>query len=239
MNSHQIVEKRSLDLHRDMAIILGDVHGDVEKVKAFLNHEPGKLHVVLGDYCDSFSEPPERQLEALELLLDSDSTLLWGNHDLHYLSHPPFFSPGYQPDQQLHQIIEANKSRFKAAFAVDNFLCTHAGVHSGLVFTKDVNALAERFNLKVAEFLENPRMMRDPIFNQGQSRGGTFKRGGIFWFDFQKEFGLSTEIKQVFGHVEVKKPVVTGSYVALDTTNLTDGCYVFDTSCQEVIFVRY
>lgn len=157
----------------NMAIILGDVHGDVEKVRAFLSYKPMETHVALGDYADSFFMPPDQQLEALKLLLESQSVLLWGNHDLHYLSHPPFFSPGYQPDQQLHQIIEANKHRFLAAFVADNFLCTHAGVHSGLVKKSDsIIDLAERFNSKMEDFLKTGKGLGDSIFRIGKSRGG-------------------------------------------------------------------
>jgi len=36
-------------------------------------------------------------------------------------------------------------------------------------------------------------------------------------------------IRQIFGHTENKMPVVTESYVALDTTNNKETVYLFDT----------
>ena len=61
-----------------MSIITGDIHGRIDKAKAFLAHKPNDPHVALGDYLDSFSEPPERQLEVLRLLMESPAVLLFG-----------------------------------------------------------------------------------------------------------------------------------------------------------------
>jgi hypothetical protein len=35
-----------------MAIVVGDIHGDVEKVQVFLCYKPEVEHVALGDYLD-------------------------------------------------------------------------------------------------------------------------------------------------------------------------------------------
>lgn len=219
-----------------MAIIVGDIHGNVEKVKAFLSYKPEALHIVLGDYVDSFNEPPNRQFEALQLLLDSDSTLLWGNHDLAYLQNAPFGCTGYQGSNRIfHSIIENNKNRFVAAFAIDGWLLTHAGAHQGLVRTTDIDKIAAMLNKRMTDFINNPKKMTDSIFNVGKGRGGTSKCGGIFWFDFKRECCLASNIKQIFGHTEVKEPVVTEEFINLDTTNCQDTCYLFDTSINEII----
>ena len=124
-----------------MAIIIGDIHGNVDKVKAFLGYKPDDLHVALGDYLDSFREPADRQVNCLQMLLNSKAVLLWGNHDLHYLKNPPFVCTGYQykHEQQYRDLIEANKERFKAAYVADGWLCTHAGVHFRLARAEQVN----------------------------------------------------------------------------------------------------
>lgn len=77
-----------------MSIIVGDIHGNVEKAKAFLTYKQEIEHVALGDYVDSYFEPVERQVECLQLLLDSKAVLLWGNHDLRYLAKPHFICAG-------------------------------------------------------------------------------------------------------------------------------------------------
>ena len=115
-----------------MAIVVGDIHGNVEKVRAFLDHKPEAEHVVLGDYIDSFTESQERQLEALQLLLDSKAVLLWGNHDLHYLKTAPWFCTGRQWSEEwiakYVSIINLNKKRFMAAYAVDGWLLSTCGL---------------------------------------------------------------------------------------------------------------
>lgn len=67
-----------------MAIVCGDIHGNVEKTKAFLAYKPEELHVSLGDIVDSDIEPPSRQIECLNMLFDAGALLLWGNHDSQY-----------------------------------------------------------------------------------------------------------------------------------------------------------
>ena len=71
-----------------MAIIIGDIHGDLGKAKAFLAYKPEVDHIVLGDYVDSCSAEitAVQELSCLDLLIDSEAVLLWGNHDLAYLS---------------------------------------------------------------------------------------------------------------------------------------------------------
>jgi calcineurin-like phosphoesterase family protein len=100
-----------------MAIIVGDIHGNVEKVKLFLGYRPDEPHIALGDYLDSFHEPQERQLEALQLLLNSPAVLLWGNHDFNYHDTPPFYTAGYQfgLEGPYRELIMGNLSRFMAA----------------------------------------------------------------------------------------------------------------------------
>jgi hypothetical protein len=36
-----------------MAIIIGDIHGDIKTAQAFLAHRPEVENVALGDLCDS------------------------------------------------------------------------------------------------------------------------------------------------------------------------------------------
>ncbi len=226
-----------------MAIIVGDIHGCVEKVRAFLAYKPEEQHIALGDYLDSFHESQERQLEALQLLLESDSILLWGNHDFNYHRTPPCFSTGYQfgLEEPYQQLIENHQDRFKAAYAVDGWLLTHAGVAQWLAMdVTDVYVLADMLNERLAEWLANPCETIEGIFAIGKARGGSgkYNSGGIFWFDFKREGDRLAKIKQIFGHTETIKPVVTDSYVALDTTNDKQFCWLFDTSINELVQLR-
>jgi len=141
-----------------MAIVIGDIHGDLTKARAFLDLEPAIEHVVLGDLIDSRKRATfEGELACLELLLESDAILIWGNHDLAYLPEEPwrissehaelsrdqaswysaqsqFLDDLYNENGALYakEVFRdrylANLNRFVAAHAANGWLCTHAGV---------------------------------------------------------------------------------------------------------------
>ncbi len=143
-----------------MAIIVGDIHGRLEKVTTFLAYRPDQEHVAVGDYLDSFKEPIELQLLSLQTLMQSNSILLWGNHDLHYLRDPLFRYPGYQEkhSETLQTLLEENLDRFRAAYVADGWLCTHAGVHAGLVKGRSVHELERLFCDEWELYLQNRGM---------------------------------------------------------------------------------
>jgi hypothetical protein len=222
-----------------MAIIVGDIHGNLEKVQAFLNYRPDQPHIALGDYVDSFGEPLEWQLECLIRLLDSNALLLWGNHDLHYLKNPPFECSGYQKwlAYRFRDIYEQHRHRFRAACAVDGWLCTHAGVSRKLSRDcTDPKMLAERLNRMMDRYLEGV-CRRSAIFYIGRRRGGLQRSGGIFWFDNLRETGLAEQIPQIIGHTE-QEPVATGNLVTLDTTNNYRICTLYDTQINELVKIE-
>ena len=214
-----------------MSIIVGDIHGDTEKARTFLAYKPDEEHVALGDYLDSYIEPLERQLECLNLLMDSGAVLLLGNHECHYLKNPLFQFAGYQLDNvdTIQNILETNLDRFKAAFVADGWLCTHAGVCSQYTEQEsNVAVLADTFDSTWELYLKN-RMV---------DREASFEYQSIFWFNyfFYVEGNLLAEnIKQIFGHVELKTPEVTETYVALDTTNFSNSCWIYDTAMNELV----
>ncbi len=225
-----------------MAIVVGDIHGNVEKVQAFLAYKPEEEHIALGDYLDSFYEPQGRQLLALQLLLDSKAVLLFGNHDLHYLFPiAPFISTGFQygKEDKYFDVITAHKDRFLAAYAVDGWLLTHAGCHIRLAKHKtDAVQIAAMLNKKMTEYLVHPSASPEGIFAIGLGRGGNNRIGGIFWYDFKRETGLAP-VPQIFGHTETGEgPVITENYVALDTTNNKSTCWFYDTTTNEIVKIQ-
>lgn len=212
-----------------MAVICGDIHGNVEKVLAFLAYKPEVEHVALGDYLDSLSESHNRQIEALKLLLDSDTVLLLGNHDLHYLKNPLFQYPGYQPDYAAvyQDLLETNLERFKPSHVADGWLCTHAGVHLGYTMREDdVTVLSNMFNSDWNIYLEH----------RFADNERTYRFKSIFKFDFMAEDALApTNIKQVYGHDDLSPAeFVNQSCVSLASGN-NDFVYLFDTSAEEII----
>ena len=214
-----------------MAIIVGDIHGDREKAQAFLDYRPDALHIALGDYLDSFTVPFTQQVECLNLLMDSEAVLLLGNHECHYLRKPLFRFPGYQLDHaaEFQDILEYNLFRFKVAYAIDGWLLTHAELHQGYTIRcDDVDLIANRLQLKFDKYLQS-RLV---------NRHASYRYKSIFEFNFKMFVDgnlLPTNIKQIFGHVEVLRPIVEPNYIALDSTNHTNSCWVYDTELQDLV----
>lgn len=214
-----------------MAIVVGDIHGDIEKAQAFLAYRPDALHVALGDYLDSFTVPFLQQVECLNLLMDSEAVLLLGNHECHYLRKPLFHFAGYQLDHaaEFQDILEYNLLRFKAAYSFDGWLLTHAGLHQGYTIRcDDVDLIANRLQLKFDKYLQS-RLV---------NRHASYRYRSIFEFNFKMFVDgnlLPTNIKQIFGHVENSRPIVEPNYIALDTTNHTNSCWVYDTELHDLV----
>jgi hypothetical protein len=214
-----------------MPVVVGDIHGDIEKAQAFLGYKPEAEHVALGDYLDSFTLPFEQQVECLNLLMDSRAVLLLGNHECHYLKHPLFQFAGYQQVHaaELQDLMEYNLFRFKAAHVADGWLCTHAGVNSRYTERQtDVTVLAEMFNSSWQTYLNHRKMDHD----------AQYLYQSIFCFNYRIYVEgnlLPTNIKQIFGHVQNTKPIVEPHFIALDTTNHTDSCWLYDTGISELV----
>lgn len=231
-----------------MAIIVGDMHGNVEKVRAFLSYKPVKEHIALGDFIDG-PGGQEQDVEVLHLLLESNAILLWGNHELCYLLRNPFLLAGYDkvdwPENSMAdprtKIIEENKDRFQAAYAVDGWLCTHAGAASFIVKNcADVARLADNINMQTTEvlFRNNRRIaVQSGLFQISPGTMGI--PGGVFMLRAGEERGPSDRFKQIFGHSKHREPWhCKGSFrdkefIALATGQ--DSCWIFDTEKDELV----
>lgn len=234
-----------------MAIVVGDIHGHVEKTKAFLAYRPDQEHVALGDIVDSEIEPPSRQIECLRLLFEAGATLLWGNHDIQYaglLAQPCL---GQISGNPVPKIVRDHQHRFKAAHATDGYLLTHAGVCSQIAKgCTDPAVLAELLNHRLEshrELLESAWWMEgnnrfthrlDPIFNVSFHRGGRDEFGGIFWFDTYLEPFLDRRLRQVYGHCETSTIPVLDEFGSLNLNYFDRNyCYIFDTESSNIVAI--
>lgn len=233
-----------------MSIAVGDVHGNVEKIRAFLDYKPEEEHVSLGDIVDSDIEPPSRQIECLNLLFDAGAVLLWGNHDIQYADiRYTYPCSGHIQGNPVPQIVRDNQQRFKAAHAVDGYILTHAGVCTQISQgCNDPVKLAENLNQRLlkkdtpeyVELLlaaeEEAKFRRDPIFYVSKHRGGREDYGGIFWFDPFCEEGINRDLRQIYGHCEIDTPPVLDEYGHINLNYFgRDSCYLFDTKMSEVV----
>lgn len=191
-----------------MALIIGDIHGRLDKAEAFLFYKPKEQHVFTGDYVDSFVQPDNIIYDTLKLVIESDAILLFGNHDIHYLSHTPFVCTGYRSHmaESLNKIFEEFIHRFVPVVVYDEFVVTHGGISKGLgdhfLRTKELQKFGF-FGTIYSEWdvwlhKRDKEFDGGPIFNIPKSRGGMHDFGGIFWADYRDE--QYYEIPQVFGH---------------------------------------
>lgn len=231
-----------------MAIVVSDIHGDINKAKTFLAYKPEVEHVILGDLMDSRDNGVtlDDELECLKLVLSSNAVLVWGNHDLAYTDKPcwePYarFKDTYA---SISELIIPHQYRFKAAHAVDSWLCTHAGVSTRLakylpdmpLDSGDPEMVASWLNDEFQRQLLVSRRGIDrqqyngagPLFAIHWSRGGDDQYGGIFWYDPQRELAKpDPRVKQLFGHTPVPGPFKRDTW---NNINIEGGCWVYDTN---------
>ena len=248
-----------------MAIIVGDIHGDLKLAKAFLSYRPLVTHVALGDLVDSRKGASfQEEQECLDLLLTSQVIPLWGNHDLSYTSERPWRCYGRYGEMAFREQFQKHKDRFTAAYAVDGWVCTHACVSPGLVKLMPVEIVAggvvtvvawlnqefvRQFRTRNPDVASEPRYGRGPLFQIPICRGGNHAFGGIFWFDDAGEQSQPSPLvgPQIFGHSPVLKPQRGESWVLQDgnvvsgkswiNLNATDGSWIYDTETDEFVDV--
>lgn len=224
-----------------LALALGDAHGRIDKVKAFLAYKPEEKHVFVGDYVDSFTQPDMIIYETLKTVIESDATLILGNHDIHYLDNAPFRCSGYRQHiaQSLNQIFEAFIDRFVPCAVEDGFIITHGGITQelwkSLFKTSNVADISRIINEEWKEFIKYrdshyPQVSR--IFNIPEFRGGSHGYGGIFWADWRDE--VYCPVGQIFGHSKTSKGVaqIASNHWALGCDDDIYEC--FNTTTGEV-----
>ncbi len=219
-----------------MAIVASDFHGNVSKCRRFLEYKPEEEHVFAGDAVDSYNESAESQLKVLNMLLESNCILLYGNHELSYhRKHRMECSGRHYTGMQTFPTLLDNP-RWKLAHVADDYLITHAGVSEKHVFRyNSINNLAKRINKDLAK-------KTNGVFDVGFCRGGFKSCGGPLWFDFRFDHpGLSQKFNQVFGHCSLLKPyeekTATYHHACINSNDNSDDCWVFDTEEKKIIIL--
>lgn len=236
-----------------MAVIISDIHGCISKVQKFHAYEPQEQHICLGDIVDSRGRNKltlEEELATLDLLLNSSTILLWGNHDLAYLPERPWRCFGSFGEMAFRHRYQTARRKFSAAYAVDGWLCTHAGVSTKLakVFPTSViaggaDAIAEwlcfeferEFTVPNPDILGGePRYGTGPLFQIPVCRGGFHEYGGIFWHDAEGEQRLPFPlVRQIFGHSPDFKPVRSDTWINLDSYDCET--WIYNTKTDAIV----
>jgi hypothetical protein len=128
-------------INMDRTIVLDDPHGS-SFWKYVINNEKCNRLLFLGDYWDSLYIPFTDQANNFRDIVEFkknggiETILLIGNHDHHYFPDiGDTGTSGYQRDNAptIGSLLEENRELFQMAYAMDNFLFTHAGVGSGWI----------------------------------------------------------------------------------------------------------
>lgn len=226
-----------------MALVIGDIHGRLEKAKKFLLYKPEVEHIFTGDYVDSFDAKDIDIYDTLKLVIESNAKLILGNHDLHYFNRPPFHCTGFRSHManSLGDIFENFIDRFEPAIVVDQFLITHGGLTTELanilyIKHSDLRFIMNRIQAEWQHFLEI-RMKAagelSPLFYIGRCRGGYDEFSGIFWADYRED--KLYEIPQIFGHSKTKH----GCIIEVERDHWALGCdndrnICFNTATQQI-----
>jgi len=209
-------------------LIIPDVHQDIGWVRAILDQEDDNWDrlVFLGDYFDSFDNPPVVASvgETAEFLLDLREeygervTYLIGNHDVPYFellelaqsgAHLPFpvnSCSGFDTDKatEIARVLDTDfRDSCRLFIFCNGHLLSHAGVHpkfwrEGHPGIDDpIEALDELCQIA----MENLGKKYMAILGCGSARGGPEDVGGITWLDWNREFEDHPSLPpQIVGH---------------------------------------
>lgn len=192
-------------------ITIGDLHGynDWKRIRP----DTYDLIVFLGDYLDSYFVEDEEMLKNLDELVVFKKThpekvkLLLGNHEISYLF-PEYRATGYRYDieEEIISRLKENDELFQVAFQYQNYLWTHAGIHSEF-YSRHIIPQVKETEENLASTLQ--RLFHEeypPIFEISAERGGYRNAiGGLFWLHSARLVESPHQgYHQIVGHTPVE-----------------------------------
>jgi hypothetical protein len=205
-------------------LIFSDPHQEIEKLVKIISHEAADINICLGDWFDShfrnhIKDYKDTANYLMQYLGSSNNITLFGNHDTQYLSNNKYtICSGYGEDKHevINRTLGPNKNqivdKFKWFVWLDDYLCTHAGLHGNFIDpaaenVSDINLFLEkeekRANIKLKIGDEHW------FYMAGRARGGPYPKGGITWLDFDREFAPIEGLSQIVGHTYRKNAQIT------------------------------
>ena len=219
-------------------ITIGDLHGS----PVWKSIQPGDWDqmVFIGDYVDSADYTDKAIRQNLKEIIDLKKMypkkiiLLWGNHDLSYLyrGHEPHNTSGFRKKvlPVYFSLYTANRNSCQAAFGINKYLWTHAGVVqkwfndyiAGEVMPSD-QGLADTFNRLFDAYYQ-------PLFHIGKLRNGQHEEGGIFWaHKYETEDDPLMGYHQIVGHTRTRTGVRVSNHYGADTSLTWVDCLETET----------
>lgn len=197
-------------------IVLSDVHQEIDKLNKILASNHFDRVCILGDFFDSRTKDSDEDFiktcDFVESKLgDSKFRFLLGNHDQHYLYNNQFtICSGYSQNNlkifnhkfSKHRLFL--EKRLEWFFRIDDFLCTHSGLHSSFIppMIKDLDMGLNLFLKKEGEeaSIKIKTNQVHWMYGVGRARRGWANFGGINWLDFNVEYEKVSGLNQIFGH---------------------------------------
>ena len=127
-------------------VVIADCHGRTDLIENAIKDCPDYDRLIFaGDFVDIGPEPEQ----CLELLLDLNARILWGNHDLAVLLGERIHPSGWH-SPYLVSMIADYQDLFKVADNVDDVLVTHAGLSQAFWreynFLESARCIAKKLN---------------------------------------------------------------------------------------------
>jgi len=198
-------------------IIIPDVHGREFWKFAAEGHEEERI-VFLGDYLDPYDDEMvfwEDAFHSLKKIIElkkehpKNVTLLFGNHDLHYLF--TSLAGSRKNEFKEHEIrkifldsMECFQMAKEVSLAGKRFLFSHAGISMGWmqmhpdIFPEPEKITADKINVLMFE-----RSFIGALGDVSPYRGGLSPYGSMIWadaFEFANEGAAIPGVEQIFGH---------------------------------------
>jgi predicted MPP superfamily phosphohydrolase len=233
-------------------VAIGDIHGRDYWKQIIDQEQDADTFVFVGDYFDSFTiKGPEQINNFLDIIEFKKQSkvpviLLIGNHDYHY--YPGIEDNGTSGYQTLmapsiKHVVDDNKQHLQAAYQVDEFIFTHAGLSSEWlddnIVMWDVPNLAMYVNdlfyyqpQKLA--YRSYKQVGDQVYGVGGYGSETFQ--GPLWIRPKALMAanrdtLRKQIIQVVGHtpqdtIDIKGKSTGGRYYFIDTLEYGQNQYL-------------
>ena len=217
---HPIIEAME---ESERLIIVPDVHGR-DFWRETIAKYPGEEYIFLGDYLDPYGDEGITDAEAFGGLEDiirfkkehpDKVTLLWGNHDLHYL-YPELMGSRYDFDhaERNAHLFWDHQTLFQMAYETiaggKRFLFSHAGIGMQWILNSFPALLDQAITAELLNDLAGYPPFMSALEDISIYRGGDKAYGSMVWADVHEHIEMKNQIPgfvQVFGHTQLNGPV--------------------------------
>ena len=221
-------------------VVFSDVHNEINKTKKIIEKENADYNICLGDWFDSFNldDTLHYKLTAEYLVNEflpkkKNNVTLFGNHDLHYFfKNQHTMCSGFErrKHEAIWEVIPnfSFVDKFKWYIWIDDYLCTHAGLHPNFIDpacknNEDINTFLKKESERADVALTS--QMEHWFYNAGFSRGGKQRQGGIVWLDFNDEFECVNGLNQIVGHTPQRNGTCSVLTNAENSDNMCIDCF--------------